>query len=151
MLTVEEGCLPGGFGSAVLEAANDAGLPPRTSEGLAFRTDSSSTPSATNSLPRSVSTSTASSRAALEIARAVGLEFSDLGPESELDATHSTGPIRTAGLCGRPSPSDRRPTRKIVVASRRRNASRPGASDSYGNVFLAGTSSPQTVIPRFGS
>ena len=27
MLTVEEGCLTGGFGSAVLEAANDAGLP----------------------------------------------------------------------------------------------------------------------------
>jgi 1-deoxy-D-xylulose-5-phosphate synthase len=27
VLTVEEGCLPGGFGSAVLEAANDAGLP----------------------------------------------------------------------------------------------------------------------------
>src|SRR5690606_10691661 len=26
VLTVEEGCLPGGFGSAVLEAANDAGL-----------------------------------------------------------------------------------------------------------------------------
>ena len=26
MLTVEEGCLMGGFGSAVLEAANDAGL-----------------------------------------------------------------------------------------------------------------------------
>ena len=26
MLTVEEGCLAGGFGSAVLEAANDAGL-----------------------------------------------------------------------------------------------------------------------------
>ena len=27
VLTVEEGCLMGGFGSAVLEAANDAGLP----------------------------------------------------------------------------------------------------------------------------
>ena len=27
VLTVEEGCLTGGFGSAVLEAANDAGLP----------------------------------------------------------------------------------------------------------------------------
>ena len=27
VLTVEEGCLPGGYGSAVLEAANDAGLP----------------------------------------------------------------------------------------------------------------------------
>ncbi len=27
VLTIEEGCLPGGFGSAVLEAANDAGLP----------------------------------------------------------------------------------------------------------------------------
>ena len=27
MLTVEEGCLMGGFGSAVLEAANEAGLP----------------------------------------------------------------------------------------------------------------------------
>jgi 1-deoxy-D-xylulose-5-phosphate synthase len=26
VLTVEEGCLPGGFGSAVLEAASDAGL-----------------------------------------------------------------------------------------------------------------------------
>ena len=26
VLTVEEGCLAGGFGSAVLEAANDAGL-----------------------------------------------------------------------------------------------------------------------------
>ena len=26
VLTVEEGCLTGGFGSAVLEAANDAGL-----------------------------------------------------------------------------------------------------------------------------
>ena len=26
MLTVEEGCLPGGFGSAVVEAASDAGL-----------------------------------------------------------------------------------------------------------------------------
>lgn len=28
VLTVEEGCLPGGFGSAVLEAANELGLPP---------------------------------------------------------------------------------------------------------------------------
>jgi deoxyxylulose-5-phosphate synthase len=27
VLTVEEGCLSGGFGSAVLEAASDAGLP----------------------------------------------------------------------------------------------------------------------------
>ena len=27
VLTVEEGCLMGGFGSAVLEAASDAGLP----------------------------------------------------------------------------------------------------------------------------
>ncbi len=27
VLTVEEGCLAGGYGSAVLEAANDAGLP----------------------------------------------------------------------------------------------------------------------------
>src|SRR5207253_10250977 len=27
VLTVEDGCLMGGFGSAVLEAANDAGLP----------------------------------------------------------------------------------------------------------------------------
>jgi 1-deoxy-D-xylulose-5-phosphate synthase len=27
VLTVEEGCLPGGFGSAVLEAVNEAGLP----------------------------------------------------------------------------------------------------------------------------
>jgi 1-deoxy-D-xylulose-5-phosphate synthase len=29
VLTVEEGCLQGGFGSAVLEAANDAGLETR--------------------------------------------------------------------------------------------------------------------------
>jgi 1-deoxy-D-xylulose-5-phosphate synthase len=29
VLTVEEGCLMGGFGSAVLEAANDAGLDTR--------------------------------------------------------------------------------------------------------------------------
>ena len=63
VVTVEEGTLEGGFGTAVLEAANDAGLSTRARRpAAASPTASSSTPSATSCSPRSASTSTASPR-----------------------------------------------------------------------------------------
>ena len=51
VVTVEEGTLEGGFGSAVLEAANAAGLDTRTWSAAASRTASSSTPSGANCWP----------------------------------------------------------------------------------------------------
>ena len=100
VLTVEEGCLAGGFGSAVLEAANDAGLHDRaTSAGSACPTASSCTPSATSSSPRSASTSTASSRPPSSWPGRSGCPVVDLHPENEHDhdllSTHNKPPRPT--------------------------------------------------------
>ena len=51
VVTVEEGALEGGFGSALLEAANGAGLETRNIVALGCRIDSSNTPSAVNCWP----------------------------------------------------------------------------------------------------
>ena len=60
VVTVEEGALMGGFGSALLEAANDAGLATNHFAGSAFPTGSSSMAIATSCWPTWGSTSPAS-------------------------------------------------------------------------------------------
>ncbi|MDG3006029.1 1-deoxy-D-xylulose-5-phosphate synthase [Paludisphaera mucosa] len=108
VLTVEEGCLPGGFGSAVLEAANDAGLPTHHVRRLGLPDRFVLHAERDEQLAEVGLDVDGITAAALELARAVGLEFTDLGPASatEPGAASSNGDAHSNGsavVAGSPS------------------------------------------------
>jgi len=90
VLTVEEGCLPGGFGSAVLEAANDAGLSTRHVRRLGLPDRFVLHAERDEQLAEVGLDVDGITAAALNLARSVGLEFADLGPEAEAEAEAET-------------------------------------------------------------
>jgi len=91
VLTVEEGCLPGGFGSAVLEAANDAGLSTAHVRRLGLPDRFILHAERDEQLAEIGLDVDGVANAALELARAVGLEFTDLGPGPEPTAARQNG------------------------------------------------------------
>lgn len=107
VLTVEEGCLPGGFGSAVLEAANDAGLPTRHVRRLGLPDRFVLHAERDEQLAEVGLDVDGITAAAVELARSVGLEFTDLAPEPDSEA--ESGRSAAADPGARPN---------IVAASR---------------------------------
>ncbi|AMV40376.1 1-deoxy-D-xylulose-5-phosphate synthase [Planctomyces sp. SH-PL62] len=97
VLTVEEGCLPGGFGSAVLEAANDAGLPTRHVRRLGLPDRFVLHAERDEQLAEVGLDVDGITAAALEMARAVGLEFTDLAAESESGSHPAPASIADGG------------------------------------------------------
>jgi 1-deoxy-D-xylulose-5-phosphate synthase len=91
VLTVEEGCLPGGFGSAVLEAANDAGLPTAHVRRLGLPDRFILHAERDEQLAEVGLDVDGIAGAALELARAVGLDFTDLGPAPGSTAARQNG------------------------------------------------------------
>ncbi|MDR3622467.1 MAG: 1-deoxy-D-xylulose-5-phosphate synthase [Paludisphaera borealis] len=91
VLTVEEGCLPGGFGSAVLEAANDAGLPTAHVRRLGLPDRFILHAERDEQLAEVGLDVDGVTHAALELARAVGLDFTDLGPEPDPTTARQNG------------------------------------------------------------
>ena len=86
VLTVEEGCLAGGFGSAVLEAAADAGLPAGHVRRLGLPDRFILHAERDEQLAEVGLDVNGIIRAALQSARAAGLEFVDLESEAEAEA-----------------------------------------------------------------
>ena len=80
VLTVEEGCLNGGFGSAVLEAANDAGLPTHHVRRVGLPDRFILHAERDEQLAEVGLDVDGLVASALDLARAVGLEFTDIGP-----------------------------------------------------------------------
>ncbi|WP_165246294.1 1-deoxy-D-xylulose-5-phosphate synthase [Paludisphaera soli] len=103
VLTVEEGCLPGGFGSAVLEAANDAGLPTQHVRRLGLPDRFVLHAERDEQLAEVGLDVDGITASALELARAVGLEFTDLGPEPE--AAAAARPDSAVGPAAHPNGS----------------------------------------------
>ena len=105
VLTVEEGCLMGGFGSAVLEAANDAGLPTTHIRRLGLPDRYVMHAERDEQLAEVGLDVEGVTRAALSLARSVGLAIPDLAK-----AKGSNGPASPAGtergvLAGKPAAS----------------------------------------------
>ena len=96
VLTVEEGCLMGGFGSAVLEAASDAGLSTGHLRRLGLPDRFIMHAERDEQLAEAGLDVESIVRAAVEVARSVGLPLHDLAPEVE--------PVRPNGN-GHHSPS----------------------------------------------
>ncbi len=86
VLTVEEGCLMGGFGSAVLEAANDAGLPTAHFRRLGLPDRYVMHAEREEQLAEVGLDVEGVARAALDLARAVGLHVPEL-PKVKAGAT----------------------------------------------------------------
>jgi 1-deoxy-D-xylulose-5-phosphate synthase len=106
VLTVEEGCLAGGFGSAVLEAANDAGLSTQHLRRLGLPDRFIMHAERDEQLAEVGLDVDGIVASGLELARAAGLEFSDLGPgattvaagsEAANGAPHANGSAIAAG------------------------------------------------------
>jgi 1-deoxy-D-xylulose-5-phosphate synthase len=89
VLTVEEGCLNGGFGSAVLEAANDAGLPTHHVRRVGLPDHFVLHAERDEQLAEVGLDVDGLVASALDLARAVGLEFTDLGPAGTNGRVHS--------------------------------------------------------------
>jgi 1-deoxy-D-xylulose-5-phosphate synthase len=83
VLTVEEGCLMGGFGSSVLEAASDAGLPTEHLRRLGLPDRFIMHAERDEQLAEVGLDVESIARAAVEVARSVGLPLHDLAPEVE--------------------------------------------------------------------
>lgn len=88
VLTVEEGCLNGGFGSAVLEAANDAGLPTHHVRRAGLPDRFILHAERDEQLAEVGLDVDGLVAAALDLARAVGLEFTDLGAAATNGRAH---------------------------------------------------------------
>jgi len=84
VLTIEEGCLMGGFGSAVLEAANDAGLPTAHVRRLGLPDRYVLHAERDEQLAELGLDVEGITHAALELARAVGMSITEPGPKGKL-------------------------------------------------------------------
>jgi 1-deoxy-D-xylulose-5-phosphate synthase len=89
VLTVEEGCLMGGFGSAVLEAANDAGLPTAHVRRLGLPDRYILHAERDEQLAEVTLDVDGITQAALSLVRSFGRLFPELEPEAN-NGTHST-------------------------------------------------------------
>jgi 1-deoxy-D-xylulose-5-phosphate synthase len=96
VLTVEEGCLMGGFGSAVLEAASDAGLSAAHLRRLGLPDRFVLHAERDEQLAEVGLDVDGIVRAALEQARAVGLPVAELAAEPEGEPQRSNGSARPA-------------------------------------------------------
>ena len=101
MLTVEEGCLMGGFGSAVLEAANDAGLSAAHVRRLGLPDRFVLHAERDEQLAEVGLDVDGIVRAALEQARSVGLPVAELTPEPEAAPTHPNGTGRVSAVAAK--------------------------------------------------
>jgi 1-deoxy-D-xylulose-5-phosphate synthase len=91
VLTVEEGCLMGGFGSAVLEAASDAGIAAAHLRRLGLPDHFVLHAERDEQLAEVGLDVEGIVRAAVELARAVGLPLPEIDPDA--DAHHGNGTI----------------------------------------------------------
>ncbi|WP_337175443.1 1-deoxy-D-xylulose-5-phosphate synthase [Paludisphaera sp.] len=89
VLTVEEGCLNGGFGSAVLEAANDAGLPTHHVRRIGLPDRFVLHAERDEQLAEVGLDVDGLVASALELARSVGLDVADLGPAPANGRAHA--------------------------------------------------------------
>jgi 1-deoxy-D-xylulose-5-phosphate synthase len=101
VLTVEEGCLPGGFGSAVLEVAGDAGLPAGHVRRLGLPDRFVMHAERDEQLAEVGLDLDGIVRSALDLALAVGLPVVDLQPETDAVKT-GTKPARATAAGSRP-------------------------------------------------
>jgi 1-deoxy-D-xylulose-5-phosphate synthase len=105
VLTVEEGCLSGGFGSAVLEAANDAGLPTAHIRRLGLPDRYVMHAERDEQLAEVGLDVDGVTRAALALARAVGMSVPELAKGKSTNGTASpAGPERVI-RAGKPAGS----------------------------------------------
>ncbi len=105
VLTVEEGCLMGGFGSAVLEAANDAGLPTAHVRRLGLPDRYVMHAERDEQLAEVGLDVEGVTRAALSLARAIGMSISEVSKTKGGNGTApAAGPERGV-LAGEPAAS----------------------------------------------
>jgi 1-deoxy-D-xylulose-5-phosphate synthase len=101
VLTVEEGCLMGGFGSAVLEAANDAGIPTAHVRRLGLPDRFVMHAERDEQLAEVGLDVAGIIRSALALAQAVGLSLTDLGVDADPGCNHAHG----SGSKSKPKPA----------------------------------------------
>jgi 1-deoxy-D-xylulose-5-phosphate synthase len=103
VLTVEEGCLAGGFGSAVLEAANEAGLPTAHVRRLGLPDRFVLHAERDEQLAEVGLDVDGVTKAAVELARTVGLDLTDLGDESDPSSKPAVAIARQNGVASAPA------------------------------------------------
>jgi len=91
VLTVEEGCLMGGFGSAVLEAASDAGIPSTHVRRLGLPDRFVLHAERDEQLAEVGLDVEGIIRSAIALAQAVGLSLAELGVDTDSDRNHANG------------------------------------------------------------
>jgi 1-deoxy-D-xylulose-5-phosphate synthase len=105
VLTVEEGCLMGGFGSAVLETANDAGLPTSHVRRLGLPDRYVLHAEREEQLAEVGLDVEGVTRAALELARAVGMSIPELAKAKVGNGTASSAGAERGVLTAKPATS----------------------------------------------